>query len=210
MPGMSDLHTRLAAAVERSGRSARQISVAANMSPGGIGDILRKRSSPSVDNLRNIAQALNVSFSWLAEGAEEPRGGFAESDAAPWAAPAISGERPDTTAGWRAIVRALAPQARHPTTMQMQADAVAFGLLRGDVLIVDANAGEPPNGAIVVANVADLTTGTATTVVRRLLKPYLVSADPTENDTPLIADGARTAIMGPVVASFRPASNRNR
>lgn len=201
---MSKMHDRIRDAVQRAGRSKRDISRAAGLSPSFVSDLLSDESFPRADKLRALAQALGVSAAWLLEGhvSNQPNG-LAEHQAERWQLPPAAGQRPDVSDARRMLIRALAPHARTPETYRMGLTAAAFGLLEGDVLIVDLKGGDPKPGEIVLATVADLASGAATTIVRRYMPPYLVSADPKENETPLVADGARTVILGRVVASFR-------
>jgi len=201
---MSHMHDRIRDTVQRAGRSHREISKAAGLSPSFVSDLLADESFPRADKLRALAHALGVSAGWLLEGhVSNTPTGLAEDQAEPWQLPAGSGQRPDVGIARRQVIRALAPHARSPETYRMSVTAAAFGLLKDDVLIVDLKGGDPKPGEIVLATVADLSSGAATTIVRRYMPPYLVSADPKENETPLVADGARTVIMGRVVASVR-------
>lgn len=190
---------------QRQGRSAHEVSVAAGLSKNTVWELeTGPRRSPSVKNLQAIARALGVSDVWLMHGDRRNSAGtgFSESMAKPWAPPPPSGERPDRAFDHKAFLRALAPRARHASTFRLSVSLFDFGLIAGDVLIVDLN-GKAVDGDIVLANVADLTTGNANTIVRRLFSPYLVSARLDEPDPVILADGTRTQIMGVVCASFR-------
>lgn len=197
---MTDLHDRLEQTVEKSGRSLRDISISAGLAPGTLGDILKNRSrSPSVNNIMALARTLGVTVSWLAEGVGDNHPtGFAESDMKGWIPPQRSGQRPDINPNQ--LTKLLAPHTRSAATMQLSRAAHALDLAVGDIIIVDMNA-RTNAGDIVVAQVADINTGEASTVLRRYLPPYLVPPD-NEGET-LMADGVRTSIMGKVVASFR-------
>lgn len=56
---------RLAAALDESGKSKREVSIAAGLGPNYIREILKDGKEPSVGNLMAIAAALNVSVSGL-------------------------------------------------------------------------------------------------------------------------------------------------
>lgn len=201
---MTGFQDRLRQAIERSKRSPRAISLAAGLSPGTVSELLRDPDrSPSVANLQALASELGTSFMWLAEGklANDPPSGFSSSAAEPWTSKP-SGERPDFHTAPETLIKTVAPRARNGSTWRARASAPLFGILSDDVLIVDLkrNARE---GEIVLATVADLNTGSATTVLRKLATPYLLSADPADTTSPLVVDGVRTVVMGPVVAVVR-------
>lgn len=202
---MSDLHTRLADIVARSGRTQREISRQAGLSAGTLNEILNNPDrSPSVKSVQAIANTLGVSPSWLIDGTVDNQGprGFAESDAAPWT-PAKSGKNKHLSeTKLTEIMAVLAPGSRTPSMMRINLDMPGFSLEAGDIAIIDLNA-TAQSGDIVVANVVDLGTGSGNTVLRRYLPPYLVHANSSRSDTTIVVDGSRTVIMGPVVASFR-------
>lgn len=196
---MTEMHARLQKAADRDGRSHRAISIAAGLAPGTLGDILKNPDrSPSVRNLTALARTLGVSPSWLIEGRGDNAQGFGERELDAWTPPAKSGERPDLD--FARIARLLAPAARHPSTMQIRIDAPGCGLSAGDVLVIDMNA-TAQAGDIVIAQVADLSSGDARTVIRRYLPPYLVPLDPAGET--FVVDGVRISIMGKLAASFR-------
>lgn len=61
---------RLADAIEKSGRSKREISLSANMGAGYVHSILAEGKDPTVDNLLKICEALNVSVTSILYGFE--------------------------------------------------------------------------------------------------------------------------------------------
>lgn len=200
---MSDFQNRLQQAVTRSGKSPRDISLSAGLSPGTVSELLKnEHRSPSVKNLRAIARVLGTSFIWLAEGTRpnERPAGLSENEVTPWMPPKRSGRLPDATADSQALVRLLAPRARQ--TSVTRTGALLFGILPGDLLVIDLKA-PARDGDIVLATVADLNTGFATTILRKLATPYLLSPDPQDAGAPVVADGNRTVIMGPIVAVAR-------
>lgn len=202
---MTDFQNRLQQAVERSGKSPRAISMAAKLSPGTVSELLKNsQRSPSVENLRAIARVLGTSFIWLAEGvrANERPSGFADSDVAPWIPKSKTDKHGPSAPDLSTITALLAPKAREAATYITKVGAPLFGLLPGDLLVIDMNT-KPRDGDVVLATVADLNTGSGTTVLRKLATPYLLSPDPQDTGLPLVADGNRTVIMGPVVAVAR-------
>ncbi|MEY1555300.1 helix-turn-helix domain-containing protein [Yoonia sp. R2331] len=61
---------RLEAAVERDGRSMRDISLAARLSHGYLHGILRDNKEPTLDRFIRICKELDVSLSYALLGAE--------------------------------------------------------------------------------------------------------------------------------------------
>jgi len=199
------MQSRIDDLVKRSGRSQRDVSTAAGLSPGAVNDILKNADrSPSVSTIQKLAGQLGVSVSYLIEGERPNRDvdGFSEPMVEPWAPPPSGGQRPDLKRDLTAIARELAPHARHPALFKLNFGLPDFGHLTGDILIVDLNR-RAKDGDIVVATVTDLSTGAGSTIVRRLFSPYLISARLDEEQPVILADGARTVIMGIVCASFR-------
>lgn len=145
--------------------------------------------NPSSGTLAKLAVALGVSISDLAGPETE---GFAETDAAPLA-------RDDA----RALVFALAPNAARPEAWRIGRDLPAFGLMAGDVAVVELGGRGPASGDLVLATVADAETGAAETQVRRFVGGVLISADGRTVDSP--AQGA--AVLGVIVASWRTTEN---
>lgn len=64
-----ELTRRLKSEIERTGRSLRDVSLSAGMSPDAVRGILRHPdSSPTVSTVRKLSHALDVSPEWLAFG----------------------------------------------------------------------------------------------------------------------------------------------
>ena len=64
---------RLREAVDRSGKSLREISLSAGCGPGYLFDILESTKEPSIGRLMRLADALNVSLPWLLYGTDISR-----------------------------------------------------------------------------------------------------------------------------------------
>lgn len=141
---------------------------------------------PRTDTVAKLAEALGVTPAELTGDAAP--GGMAEEEAAPF-------ER----AEMRDLVYRLAPRAGHPTAFRIGQDLPAFGLLAGDVAVIDLQ-GRPRRMALVVVTLADPDTGAARTVVRRYLPPVLLDAAAADAT---ICDAPGVAIMGPICAVFR-------
>lgn len=199
------LADRLKDVREKTGKSARAVSIAAGLSPNTVAEIeANPDRSPRLEHVQKIARVLGVSLAYLAEGQHQntPSHGMSESEAEPWRPRTVTGERPDLADFLRRIAQVLAPDARSPTTFALRQAMPGFALMKGDVLVVDLKA-PAQSGDLVLANVADLATGTGTTVVRRLMPPYLIANDPETDQGTLVVDNARTTIMGKIVAALR-------
>ncbi|WP_236761842.1 helix-turn-helix domain-containing protein [Agrobacterium tumefaciens] len=68
--GIADWRARLQDALEASGKSAREVSLAAGKGPGYVHSILKEGKEPTVDNLIAICGVLNVSLSQVIYGIE--------------------------------------------------------------------------------------------------------------------------------------------
>lgn len=66
----SDWRSRLEDAIKASGRSKREISLAAGKGPGYVHSILSEGKDPTIDNLIAICLALNVSLTKILYGFE--------------------------------------------------------------------------------------------------------------------------------------------
>lgn len=138
------------------------------------------------------ARAFNVRPEWLLYGAGSPPeptrrapSGFSEPEVEPL----------KMDFARRAELRRTLP-ADDASIWTLRRAVPGLALLAGDVLIVALDA-PPRPGDIALANVADLQTGTAQTVIRRYLPPWLAAAGPSEAPQP-IDDEGRVAIRGVV------------
>lgn len=70
--GMTDANwrSRIEAALQRDGRSMRDISLAANLSHGYLHGILRDGKEPTLDRFAKICEELNVSLAYALVGLE--------------------------------------------------------------------------------------------------------------------------------------------
>jgi ribonucleoside-diphosphate reductase alpha chain len=60
-----DWRARLSTAIDASGKSARELSLAAGKGPGYVHSILKEGKDPTIDNLLAICSALNISVADL-------------------------------------------------------------------------------------------------------------------------------------------------
>lgn len=116
-------------------------------------------------------------------------GGFAEADAEPYAAGAAHAPfaLPPGADVWRVTGRTLD----------------LAGYLPGDCIVVDGHT-RPVSGDIVCAQAVDPETGTARTVLRKYVPPYLVAVSTAaDGEPPIQADPERVSIMGVVTLGWR-------
>ncbi len=116
--------------------------------------------------------------------------GFGEAALAPWI--------PKTT-DKDLLLKMLAPDAQHPSAFLLSDSIPELFYRAGDVLVIDLRR-PPESGETVIANRVDLDTGTAVTLIGRLLPPYI--APPSANMAPVLIDST-ISVMGPVISSFR-------
>ena len=64
---------RLQQILDESGKSAREVSLAAGKGPGYVHSIMKEGKDPTIDNLLTICSVLNISLSWLIYGYEISR-----------------------------------------------------------------------------------------------------------------------------------------
>lgn len=72
IPGMEagGWRDRLAAALKRSGKSKRSVSLKANLGPGYVHSILVEGKDPTIDNLASVCREIGVSLSYVLYGVE--------------------------------------------------------------------------------------------------------------------------------------------
>lgn len=175
----------------------------------GVGkDLLRhffsgRAQSMSVVRAAAIARALNVDLDRLTspDFSERDLGrsrGMAENEAVPWAPKPAA---PGTVAEIAALV---APSARAPETYRMTAAHPAFGIMAGDVLVIDLGR-EAAAEDLVLVTIPNPESGAQETVLRRFAPPYLISSDPLDARPAILDDGSLPPLR-PVVAVLRSAA----
>jgi transcriptional regulator with XRE-family HTH domain len=140
---------------------------------------------PSYSALQRIADAFNIGM----PGAPLLKQGFSEAPTEPFVTPTAELEpSPADPSDWTVTTRALE----------------LAGFLPGDVLRIDKTA-LPRSGDAVIADVYDFDRNAPEKRIRFYEPPYLTTRtmDPAVNGKPLIVDGERVVILGPVVRSVR-------
>lgn len=158
--------------------------------------------SPRMDTARRICAALGTTLEDFMSGAFEAghggksvakgvigQTGFAEDGAAFIAKP----KAPDLAAF---------PDARDPQAFRVIHHHFAFGLLKGDTLVVDMAATAAP-GTLAIVTRADLDTGEASTLIRRVEDHGILSDDPAAPFEPWNGPGYNYAALGRVVGVVR-------
>lgn len=67
---IGDWRSRLEAALTKSGKSMRSVSLGAGMGPGYLHSILKGGKDPTIDNLVAVCREIGVSLSWVLYGLE--------------------------------------------------------------------------------------------------------------------------------------------
>ena len=123
--------------------------------------------------------------------------GFAEDDARPFET-----RNPRAREDLEAAIRYLAPGAKHPTPWRAARDCMQFGILCGDLLVVEI--GTPPNdGAVCLASFANEQTGEVHHALRQVIRGKPI-APLGRNDE---YSDLSAAVLGEVVAAMRPAGS---
>jgi len=160
---------------------------------GFMSEIVSGKKMPSFETLERMLHVLSVQPNelWGLERAkaEEPTGaaGFAEPDATAF--------RPGPVI--EAALRRVAPEARHPQSYRIDRNMPGFGLLTGDIVVVDLGR-SAETGDLVVANM--LVGQEATTIVRRVAGDWLVPGDPMGD---FVRIGADAAVFGVICGEVR-------
>lgn len=149
-----------------------------------------------------IATALGTTVEAIRSGVvpdgqgRPPSYGFSEDQARPW--------MPDkSTLRAASPVLALSVGAKHPIAYEIMRPALPFGLLVGDVVIVDLGT-DPVGGELILVGIIDAETGVTTTEVGRFFGDYLLGHDPLSPHA-LRKFDANTAWRGTIISMFRPA-----
>lgn len=190
------------------GVTADEIAALAGRDRSNVSKIYAGQQKMTIHWARAFAQALDLTLDQVLEHAGEVpkaeaaqlRPGFAESDAVPF----TGGPAPDHKS--RSLAEALGAGRAGVDIWTVRTRALMFlGFMVGDQILVDANAAERARaGDVVLAQVYNLATGTATTMLRSYQPPVLVAASPDDDDRRVyVVDGNNVSIRGVVVASWR-------
>lgn len=187
-----------------TGMSATALSLKAGLSSDGIRNMRRTakksgnddvQSGANMSSLQKIANALDVSISWLLTGQENDEPGFSE-DAAPW----TGANREDGS-----LEAMFRPKARNPAvTHRATTDMPRFGILQGDLLVCDL-ARDPAPGELAVLTVIDQENDSNRTIIRLYAPPFLISGDMGAEQNIERCDNNTVIPRYPIIGSIRGA-----
>ena len=147
------------------------------------------------ESLRRVADELGVTLNWLLHGgaATPDSQGMAE-DAAEFTTP---------PAAQAQVAGLFAAKARHPAPTHRAITAMPdFAIAAGDLLICDLSRGPEP-GELAIVSMIDEQAGTARTLVRRYLPPWLLSGSGDITGLPDRDDADGCMIRHPIIGSIR-------
>lgn len=182
---MATMHERLRSALKRRGWRQKELAERATVSPPYLSLILSGKRRPNTDVLLRIVDALGLDPIDDVFGMQEA--------GAVWADQPTNGARDALSAAYR--------RARHPETFEIAASAQGFGLLAGDLVVIDIGA-RATSGHLVLVQIT-LDEGRQSLTVRRLAGDLLVPdgiAGDIDEANP--ADGS-VAVRGPIIAVVR-------
>ena len=197
---------------KKAGLTSFDLGEAIGRDRTAISKIINGTQRMTLEQAKVFAHLLGVPISEMVEKAglagretaQQLTPGFSDSDAASW----VPG--PETTSAQiEAVVSvayALGGNRSGIDVWRVKGRAMALaGLLDGDFMLVDGNASERVRaGDVVIAQIYNNATGTATTVLRRFEPPVLVAASVAPEDGRVhVVDGVNVVVRGKVVASWR-------
>lgn len=193
--------------------TAEDIARAAGRTRQNISHMYAGKQRMTLDWARAFAEVLEVPLDEVlrragiadAPTARKVALGFAEGDAAPYAAQAGEADR------IRRIATAFGLDRPGVDTWTVRTAAMALaGYLPGDHILVDSHAATRARaGDVVIAQIYDAQTASAETVLRRLEPPVLVAAGVTpEAQRVLVVDGRNVVVRGVVAALWRTPGRR--
>jgi transcriptional regulator with XRE-family HTH domain len=195
---------------KKAGVTAEDIANVLGRDRSVVSRIYTGRQRMSLEWAKAFAKALEVPLAEVLEHAgtadEETartlRPGFADSDAAVWAPQAGMGDGREI----RATAATLGGARAGIDIWRVKSRAMALGgYLEGDFFLVDTNQSERPQpGDVVLAQLYNNSSGTASTVLRRFQPPVLVASSVDPDDMRVhVVDGVNVVIKGRVIASWR-------
>jgi len=195
---------------KRVGVTAEDIAARMGRSRSNVSHILSGKQRMSVEWAKAFAEVLQVPVAEVLEragaidgkAAQTLRPGFTESDAVAW----VPGPSLAEGAAVRGIAAVLGGDRPGVDIWRVRSCAMQMaGYMPDDYMLVDTHAAERVrSGDVVIAQVYNSIAATATTVLRRLLSPVLVTASADQGEaTAHIVDGVNVLVRGKVVASWR-------
>jgi len=191
-----------------AGVTADEIALKMGRDRSIVSRIYTGRQKMTVEWAKAFAKVLNVSLDDVllhagvldAPEARTIKPGLSDGDAAPWVGKGGEAQRID------AIATVFGGGKPGIDVWQVQSAAMTLnGLIAGDFLLVDSHQSETCRaGDVVIAQIYDWQTGSATSVIRRYEPPVLVAASTApEDQRVLVVDGNNVVIKGKVIANWR-------
>ncbi len=195
---------------KRLGLTSFDLATAIGRDRSVISRIINGGQAMTLDQARIFAEMFGVPLSEMVERgglANRPTAqmlspGFTESDAAAW----VPGPGLGEAAAVRGIAAVLGADRPGVDIWRVRSRAMQMaGYMPDDYMLVDTHAADRVrSGDVVIAQVYNSIAATATTVLRRLLSPVLVTASADQGEvTAHIVDGVNVLVRGKVVASWR-------
>ncbi len=156
--------------------------------------------NPTRQTTERVAAALGRSVASIVAGdvaapAPDKPTAFAES-----AAPFDFARSIDPSVNAGSVLRALFPALRTPEVYRCMLRLPAFGLERGDLLVMDMSRSPDP-GEIALVTIFE--SDRSVSQIRRFMPPFLPPGDPADPDQTFRADAEGVAVRYPVVGIIR-------
>lgn len=193
---------------KRAGVTAEDIADKLGRDRSVVSRLYVSRQKMTLDQARVFADVLQVPLETVLEKAGIAAGetafraapGFSDSDVLPFIGKPTDQSKNTKTA------ETLGGDRPGVDVWQVKSDALILnGYLPGDFILVDTHAAPLCKaGDVVLAQMYNAKTGTATTILRRYEPPVLVSANTNRDDQrAYVIDGTNVVIMGRIAASWR-------
>lgn len=171
----------------------------------------REGKNPRIahENLLAVADRLGVSPDWMSgETASDtaPPPQLAES-ATPYRLD-ITPPKPEDDPATAALRAVFGTSAVKPATLRIHTDHPEFGLVAGDLAVVDL-ARPPRIGEIAVASLYDDKLGVSTSIFVRVATPWLLPGRTHGASAPIAHDDPDIALRYPVIGVIRGAAQRS-
>lgn len=193
--------SRVARLVKERGVAAAALSRELGRNPTYIRDVTTGRSrAPRGDSLDRLARALGITMQELIAGTdlEDPAAAATRKAEGP-PGPGVADKGEVTWGAPRSIdVERIAGATEAREFIEAKQDLPSFFILQGDLLMIDPKETPSPN-QLVVVNMLDQD-GSARTVIRRHLPPYLVAHN---RGRPEFFDPDTMSVMATVTAVIR-------
>lgn len=180
---------RLASLIKKAGMTQTALADSVDVSRSYMSLLVSGQRDPSPALLQRMADALNVTVSELFEGQPE---GVADN-------PAVEPIK-SLPKNLQDIADAFNHGDSAPMFYTANRNALAFGILTGDILVVERNSKRRAGDIALVNNVDE--TGHGTMMLCKIFGDWMLPADPSKNPVEL-GKSRDIEVLGIVAASFR-------